>query len=408
MSPHLPRRLVIGLAFSMIGYAVAAGAAEEPRAAPSSQPACLHPAAWVMLEGERLRPASAGAVLTEMARRDVVLLGEHHDQDDDHHWQVHSLAALQAQRPNMVIGFEMFPRRVQPVLDRWVKGELTVKQFLEESDWDKVWNMPAELYLPLFQFARINRIPMVALNVDQKFSKAILHKGWDDVPAADREGVGRAAPPSEAYLDFLLDIYRRHPSLSRKDGGKPNKTDPGFRRFVESQTVWDRAMAEALARQAAAGRGKEKPLVVGIMGSGHIRYGYGVPHQLRDLGIKKVGTLLPMAADTDCKDIRAGLADALFAMPKSAMAMPEPPRLGVRLEQGEDGVRIAEVMANSLAERSGLKRGDHLLEVAGLPARKATLVTSSIRQQPAGSWLPLRVRRGGETLELVVKFPPGP
>lgn len=402
MSLKLSRSFITGLAAPLVAFAITADARENPGAA------CLLPAAWMALEGERPQATTAAAVLADMTRRDVVLLGEHHDQEDDHHWQLQALAALYAQRPNMVIGFEMFPRRIQPVLDRWVAGKLTAKQFLEESEWDKVWNVPAQLYMPLFQFARINRIPMVALNVDQKLSKAILEKGWDEIPETEREGVSRAAPPSEAYQDFLLEVYGQHLVLHKKDGAKPKKADPGFRRFLESQTAWDRAMAEALAHRMTSGGKAENTLVVGVMGSGHIRYGYGVPHQLRDLGIKRIGTLLPMDSDSDCKNIHSGLADAIFALPRPAMAKPEPPRLGVQLEQSDDGVRVADVVVNSLAEKSGLKVGDHLIEVAGQPARKVMPVIASIRQQPGGSWLPMRIKRGEETLELVVKFPVAP
>jgi hypothetical protein len=35
-----------------------------------------------------------------------------------------TLAALHVQRPKIVIGFEMFPRRLQPILDQWVAGAL--------------------------------------------------------------------------------------------------------------------------------------------------------------------------------------------------------------------------------------------------------------------------------------------
>lgn len=388
--------------------ALASGTAGVVAAPPNPAQSCLDPAAWMALDGERPRAASAAAVLAGMAKRDVVLLGERHDDDDHHRWQVQALAALHAQRPDMVIGFEMFPRRVQPVLDRWVAGELTVRQFLEQSGWDKIWNMPAELYLPLFQFARINRIPMAALNVDQKLTKAISDKGWDAVPEADREGVGRAAPPAEAYRDLLFTIYREHPILGGKDGAKAQKSDRAFRYFVESQTTWDRAMAEALARQVFEGSAAGKPLVVGVMGSGHIRNGYGVPHQLRGLGVKNIGTLLPVSVGSDCKEIRAGLADAVFVLPHQAAAQPEPPRLGVQLDEHEGGVRIIKVMAGSLAESSGLKTGDRLVEVAGLPAKKVLPLIAMVRQQPGGTWLPMRVKRGDETLELVVKFPAKP
>ena len=59
-----------------------------------------------------------------LAKRGVVLLGESHDQPEHHRWQLHTIAALFSHRPDIVLGFEMFPRRVQPVLDRWSKGEL--------------------------------------------------------------------------------------------------------------------------------------------------------------------------------------------------------------------------------------------------------------------------------------------
>jgi len=382
--------------------------------------ACLSAAAWTKLDGARPRPAGAAALFADMARRDVVLLGERHDAGDDHRWQVQALAALHAQRPEMVIGFEMFPRRVQPALDRWVAGELTVPQFLEQSEWGKVWTYPAEFYLPLFEFARMNRIPMLALNVDQKLTQAIAAKGWDALAPAEREGVGRAAPPTGAYRDFLREVYRLHLAMpGRDDVGAASHApgderaiersiERGFGHFVESQTTWDRAMAEALARRAVAGADGAKPLLVGIIGSGHLRFGYGVPHQLRDLGVSRIGVLLPVALDADCATIRNGLADAVFALPKQAAAAVEPPRLGVSLTGREGKVSIAEVMADSLAEKSGLRNGDRLLSVAGQPAKNIAQIIAAIRRQPGGTWLPLQVLRGDETLDVVVKFPVRP
>ncbi|HYD59859.1 MAG TPA: ChaN family lipoprotein [Noviherbaspirillum sp.] len=371
-------------------------------------PGCLTPAAWAALDVSPPKHTAAGDVVAEMARRDVVLLGEYHDEDDHHRWQLQTLAALHVLRPNMVIGFEMFPRRMQPVLDRWVKGELTLKQFLAQAEWDKVWNTPPDLYVPLFQFARINRIPMVALNVDNTLTRAIREKGWDQVPAAEREGVGRPAPPPEAYRDFLFEVYRTHGDVHAKGEKKAGKTDTAFRRFVESQTTWDRAMAEALAQRIQSAQGQDKPLSVGIVGSGHVRFGHGIPHQLRDLGVKNVGTLVAMPADSECRELPPGLADAVFALPVQTEDKPEPPRLGVRLEEVEGGVRLSEVTAGSLAERTGLKAGDRLVEIAGAAVGKSLQVVGSVRRQPPGTWLPIRIKRGEELLDMVIKFPPKP
>lgn len=405
MNSNFPR-LFTAIALAMSGFDGVALARESHATTAAST--CLTPAAWHRFDGERPRVAGAMPLLGEMAKRDVVLLGEHHDEDDHHRWQAQVLAALHVQRPNMVMGFEMFPRRVQPALDRWVAGELTVKEFLEQSEWGKVWNVPAELYLPLFEFARINRIRMVALNVDEALNRAIVEKGWDAIPPAEREGVGRPAAPVEAYRDHLFRVYREHPPKKGKDGTKVAQSDAAFGRFVESQTTWDRAMAEALARSLKPGPAADKPLVVGIMGSGHVRFGYGVPHQLRDLGVTRIGTLLPLPADFDCDEVRAGLADAVFALPTQAESQPAPPRLGVRLEEEGGGVRIADVTVGSLADRTGLKNGDRLVEVAGRPVKQARSVSAWVRGQPPGTWLPMRVKRGDETLDLVIKFPPVP
>jgi len=89
------------------------------------------------------------------------------------------------------------------------------------------------------------------------------------------------------------------------EGHKPKDGD--FERFVDAQLLWDRAMAAGIARQTASGP------VVGIMGSGHIRHGHGVPHQLRDLAVNSIYSLIPLAADEACEPLSAGMADVVVA-----------------------------------------------------------------------------------------------
>jgi uncharacterized iron-regulated protein len=102
----------------------------------------------------------------------VVLLGESHDEAEHYRWQLHTIAALVSRRPDMVLGFEIFPRRIQAVLDRWSKGELNEADFVQEVDWTEIWSTDAEFHLPLFHFA-LHRLPMLALNVDRTISQRI-------------------------------------------------------------------------------------------------------------------------------------------------------------------------------------------------------------------------------------------
>src|SRR5947207_6843159 len=107
----------------------------------------------------------------------------------------------------MVIGFEAFPRRLQGVLDDWIAGKLADEAFLKASEWRTVWGYDAALYMPVFQFARMNRIPMIALNVERSLVARVGQDGWEAVPKSEREGLSDPAPASAAYQRELARVY---------------------------------------------------------------------------------------------------------------------------------------------------------------------------------------------------------
>lgn len=383
---------------------------------------CVQPGQWTWMTGAGAQSRRADSVLSELARRRVVLLGENHDSAEHHRWQLHIIAALYALNPDLVLGFEMFPRRAQPVLDEWSSGKITQEQLLERTAWTKVWGLDPQLYLPIFHFARMHRIPMLALNVDRSLVGRVSGSGWSAVPPEEREGVSDPAPPDPAYTTLLYDSYLEHHPGSKPQRGpehqpgaadantpeaaKPDLGNPEFVRFVESMQVWDRAMAQAIAEHA---HNTPRSLVVAIMGSGHLRNGYGVPHQLQDLGIANAAVVLPWDVTDDCKELTAGLADAFFGVdPGPPASAQQRPRLGIVLEDSADGIRIREVLAHSIAETAGLKAGDLITSIAGAPAKEGSDVIGAVQRQAPGTWLPITVKRATQSLELVARFPPAP
>jgi hypothetical protein len=263
--------------------------------------------------------------------------------------------------------------------------------------------MDPVLYMPLFHFARMNRIPMVALNVERSLTRAVREKGFDAVPESQREGVTRPAPPSTAYVDYLYPVFVEHETNPGDKKEKPARDSADFRRFLESQTLWDRAMAQGLAEALARRPGT---LAIGIMGRDHVARGYGVPHQLAALGVRDAAVLLPWDQDGECDGLVAGLADAVFGVAAVAAASSQRPRLGVRIEPAEGGVRIAAVEAKGIAEAAGLRAGDVIVEIAGRAAKQTGDVVEVIGRQAPGTWLPLRVKRDGALVDIVARFPP--
>jgi uncharacterized iron-regulated protein len=354
---------------------------------------CGQPGQWIAPDAQGAKPLGAAAWLDQVAPAQVVLLGETHDSTEDHRWQLHVLAQLHARRPELALGLEMFPRRLQAVLDRWVAGEFSEAEFLRATEWERVWGFDARDYLPLFHYARMHGIPMLALNVERTLPEAIGKQGWDAVSIKLREGVSRPAPPSTAYLAELRAVFDQHPGKDRDEAAFP--------RFVEAQTVWDRAMAEVIAQHL---RARPQALVVGILGGGHVRHGHGVPHQLKALGVSEVRGLLTTVQGTTCKAIAPGVANAVFVVRPPAE---NPPRLGIAMEMHADGIRIAEVKPNSVAAHAGLLAGDLIVEAAGQPLRSMMRLRSLVQRQTPGTELPLKIKRAEQSLELRARFPAG-
>lgn len=383
-----------------------------------TETACVNTGQWHdPATGQML---DARQVFAELADKDIVLLGERHTAREDHLWQTQTIAGIHALKPNIVTGFEMFPRSVQPALDAWSSGGLARAEFFEQSRWTEVWGYDSDFYMPMFDYARLNRIPMVALNVDRSLIRKVGREGWSSIPEIEREGVSDPAPASRAYRESLARVFL---GKMRHTSGKPTGTSvqdanalgteaklesvmasEPFERFVQAQLTWDRALAEGLA---SAKQQNPEALVVGVLGRGHIEYRHGVPHQLSALGFDNVAVLIPVDAGTECSAASATLADAVFVVdpPEPAAEKPAKPRLGVVIETIAEGVRILRVAEDSVAATAALAAGDIIVAAAGTPIKKNADLLSIIERQAPGTWLPLSIRRGDEDLAIVAKFP---
>nr|WP_325250049.1 ChaN family lipoprotein [Amylibacter sp.] len=243
-------------------------------------------------------------VIARAAKAPAVLLGEHHDRADHHLWQLEVSRQIFAQRVDIVMGFEMFPARLDPVLAEWSAGRLEEPAFLERAEWGTVWGFDAALYLPLFRFCKDHNIPMIGLNCRRGLVREVGAQGWDAIPPQDREGLTEARAATPAYRKYLFEIT----GGLRKGRAAQSPSDPAFDRFVRAQQTWDRAFA---CRIAAVAQRPDPPLVIGIIGRGHLEYYHGTPFQLDDLGVSGSVVLLP--TDGGCP-VAKQIADEVYCL----------------------------------------------------------------------------------------------
>jgi uncharacterized iron-regulated protein len=374
----------------LIAAAAAALAAPLVTAAPAATAAvapppriCAAPLQAARTQQQRL-PAIA-------RRQPVILLGEIHTSVADHAWQLQSLQTLTQAGLPLQLGLEMVPAARQAALDRYGRGESDEATFLKEVGWAEVWGHDPALYLPLLRWARQQGVPLLALNAEPALVRRVRREGLAAVPPAERQGIGEPAPLGAAYRERLRAAWRAH---GRGPGGGSGGSSGGsgedgadLERFLDSQRLRDRAMAERLA---AARQADPQRLVVALIGRGHLEGDDGVPAQLRDLGLGSSAVLLRPELPPPCA--------------------PAPPgaRLGAYLESADGAVWVRRLAPLSAAARAGLQPGDRIVAVNGEPVQRAGQVILRVAQQPAAQPLRLTVERGGRRRELTLRLPPPP
>lgn len=158
---------------------------------------------------------------------------------------IRSLARLDDGR-KLIVGFECFYRQHNPVLARFVNGNISMGKMLKDTNWDKTWGFDVKQWIDIFRFCRIHHIPMVGLNIPSGFVDLVAKEGLDGLP--------------EELKEFLPDMdlsNKRHYERFRQamdatlQGHGHNMPSDTLANWYSCTTLWDEFMAESVALQLA-------------------------------------------------------------------------------------------------------------------------------------------------------------
>lgn len=245
-------------------------------------------------------------ILAELAKANVVYLGENHDILADHQAQLAIITALSQQNPRIAIALEMFQRPFQPILERYLAGEINETQLRQQTEYDRRWGFDWEYYAPILRFARSRQIPLIAANTPTEITRQVARNGLDSLDGDDF----RYIPPlaeietdDPDYRQMLRATYDRH-----AHGGHGNSD--GFANFFAAQVLWDETMAEAIAQFYQANPDYQ---IVVLAGAGHIIYGYGIPSRVaRRISQTSFRQLSVLLGETPTFDRQKSPADYLW------------------------------------------------------------------------------------------------
>ncbi|HMP78940.1 MAG TPA: ChaN family lipoprotein [Pirellulaceae bacterium] len=201
-----------------------------------------------------------------VADDDVVFLGEEHDNDAGHAWQLSIIRALHRQGVRLAISMEMFERDVQGVLDDYLAGRMSEEEFLAKS---RQWPNYRQHYRPIIEFARRQRIRVIAANVPRPLaSQTARGQSIDGEPEAWRPRWTTA--PSDRYWDKFAEVMQGHGGAESGDA---------VRKMYAAQCLKDDAMAESIADFMDTNR-HGRVLVVHLCGKFHSDFGLGTADRL--------------------------------------------------------------------------------------------------------------------------------
>lgn len=269
------RPVEAGLALAcMLAVAASGGCASDGARASRTEPGASPSAPYrdpASLRRGDIAHVATGRLLTEpelldhLAHLPVVYVGEVHDSAEDHRVQLAVLRGLHERAGGpLALGLEMLARTRQADADAFIRGEMDEPAF--RRIWTESWGA-WEPYAEILRFARAERIPLLALGTEKALTEAVRRHGVTGLPA----GLAERAPAID-----LEDPHHRAYVQAIFAGHGRGAMD--FEQFYRVQTLWDETMADTAARFLRRAGAGARLLV--LAGTGHVRYGFGVPRRL--------------------------------------------------------------------------------------------------------------------------------
>ena len=214
------------------------------------------------------------------SKADVVFFGEQHDDPATHSAEAAVLSAIGSRRGEVIVTLEMFERDVQPLLDQYLAGTISEKNFLDGA---RPWDRYSTDYRPMVELARVHGWPVIAANVPRRIASAVGKKGLavlDTIAKAERAyAAADNQCPKDAYYTKFAATMTGHGA----GGGPGSATDAAAMArmtdlFYEAQCVKDETMGESIVNAMNRWPGR---IVYQVDGAFHSDAGLGTAARVK-------------------------------------------------------------------------------------------------------------------------------
>lgn len=135
-----------------------------------------------------------------------VFFGEYHNNPISHWLQFELTREMYAiHKSNLALGAEMFEADNQYIIDEYMNDKISEKNFQDEV---RLWPNYNTDYKPLLEFAKANKLPMIATNIPRRYANMVYKQGIESLQSLSDLAKSYIAPLDKFEFDSTVACYK--------------------------------------------------------------------------------------------------------------------------------------------------------------------------------------------------------
>jgi uncharacterized iron-regulated protein len=233
-----------------------------------------------------------------------IFFGEYHNNPISHWLQFELTKRLFSKnKRRLVLGAEMFEADNQYIIDEYLSGKISSKNFQSEV---RLWPNYDTDYKPLMEFAKEKGIPFIATNIPRRYANMAYKQGYDSLKTLSETAMEYIVPLEKFEFDTSVACYS---NIINGMGGHGSYT------MALAQALKDATMAHFILRNV-----DNRSVFLHYNGAYHSDNYEGIVYYLKkEIEASKILTITTVTQENVDKlaDENMGLADFTICVPET-------------------------------------------------------------------------------------------